>query len=174
MRKDLLVYAGIVLFVYGYTFIISRLQGEAKFLSSYNVPSEALCAEAETEEYKSQFLVKMLDKEFLVKVDEINWISSASNYVLLNCDTKSYPMRQTLTSLSDQLDPKKFMRVHRTAIVNLTKVASLKDRGELQVELASGEVIPVSKTYMAGLKQALSNNTSFITDSVFSKEKMPY
>lgn len=62
------------------------------------------------------------------------------------------------TRLSDQLDPTNFMRVHRTAIVNLKKIAAVKDRGELQIELVSGETIPVSKTYLSGLKQALNSS----------------
>lgn len=152
MRKDLLAYMGIVFALYGYRFVITRLQGEAKFLAD--------SAETENEQEKpvarTQFLVKMLNTEFLVKVEEIVWIGSASNYVLMHCTDRSYPMRQTLTRLCEQLDPAKFMRVHRTAIVNLEHVSSLQERGELQLRLISGDTVAVSKTYLAELKQALA------------------
>lgn len=155
MRKDLLAYIAIVATVYAYRFIIDRLQGEAKFLS---VSDQLETKQSSTFKpaYKSQFLVKMLNQEFLVKVDDIDWIRSASNYVLMNCGERSYPMRQTLTNLCEQLNPTKFMRVHRTAIVNLDHVQTLGEHGDLHLELLTGETVPVSKTYLPNLKQALT------------------
>lgn len=155
MRKDFLAYMGIMLSLYSYRFIITRLQGEAKFLSD----STETANDQEKPASKTQFLVKMLNSEFLVRVEEIAWIGSASNYVLMHCGDRSYPMRQTLTRLAEQLDPTKFMRVHRTAIVNLEHVSSLQEGGELQLQLKSGETVAVSKTYLAELKQALGAGT---------------
>ena len=148
IRKDLLVYIGIIASLYSYRFILTRLQGGARFLTS--VP-----ATTQPNTYKNQFLVKMLNREYLVRVDEINWISSASNYVLMNCGERSYPMRFTLSGLADVLDPRVFMRVQRTAIVNLSRITSLNQRGELNLELSTGERVPVSRTYLAELKKAL-------------------
>lgn len=152
-RKDLLTYVGIVLVVAAYRFVLDRLQGEAKFLSVRE-------SEVNSNSYKQQFLVKMLDKEYLVKVNEIESVSSASNYVLLNCGERSYPMRQTMAALTEQLDPARFMRVHRTAIVNLAAVKSLAGNSELQVQLLSGASVPVSKTYQAELRRALADLAS--------------
>jgi len=162
MRKDLLVYVGIVTLLGGYEFILNRLRGEARFLtmerptgmSSASISTSAASAD-KPDGQRQQFLVKMLNREFLVKVDEIDWIGSASNYVLMNCGSKSYPMRQTLSSLAEQLDPDRFMRVHRTAIVNLRQVQNLREQGDLALELDSGQTVPVSKTYLPELKQAL-------------------
>lgn len=151
LRKEFWAYLGIVGVVYCYTFILDRLQGEARFLAQAGQRPEDPC-------YREQFLVKMLDKEYLVKVNEINWVQSASNYVLLNCGDRHYPMRQTIKTLVEQLDPARFQRVHRTAIVNLEQVAALHEKGDLQLELHSGALIPVSKTYLPELRQALSQN----------------
>lgn len=151
-RKDLLTYLAIVLIFESYRFVLDRLQGEAKFLSARE-------SEANSNPYKQQFLVKMLDKEYLVKVNEIESVSSASNYVLLNCGERSYPMRQTMAALTEQLDPARFMRVHRTAIVNLAAVKALSGTSELQVQLLSGASVPVSKTYQAELRRALATVT---------------
>ncbi|MEQ8314621.1 MAG: LytTR family DNA-binding domain-containing protein [Gammaproteobacteria bacterium] len=147
MRKDFMAFLVIVAAFYSYRFIINRLQGEAQFLD--------LAEGQQQEHYRSQFLVKMLDREYLVKTDDIDWIQSAGNYVLLNCGERRYPMRQTLKSLSEQLDPKRFQRVHRTAIVNLSRVSSLQDKGETEVELQNGEAVPVSKTYLPKLREVL-------------------
>lgn len=147
-RKDFLNYLEIVLVIEAYRFILDRLQGEAKFLSAQG-------QEPNSSKFKQQFLVKMLDREYLVRVNEIESINSASNYVLLNCGERSYPMRQTMAALVEQLDPALFMRVHRTAIVNLTAIQSISDSSETQLLLRSGGTVPVSKTYQAELRRAL-------------------
>jgi len=64
-------------------------------------------------------------------------------------------MRFTLSGLVDVLDPRVFMRVHRTAIVNLSRITSLNERDKLNVELSTGERVPVSRTHLAELKKAL-------------------
>lgn len=64
-------------------------------------------------------------------------------------------MRFTLSGLVDVLDPRVFMRVHRTAFVNLSRITSLNERDQLNLELSTGERVPVSRTYLAELKKAL-------------------
>ncbi len=153
MRKDFLVYVGIVAVLYGYEFILNRLQGEARFLARSTGP--AASSENTPGRYRTQFLVKMLNKEYLVRVEEIDWVESASNYVLMHCGDRSYPMRSTLAGLANQLDQQHFMRVQRTAIVNLASVESLKETDELRAQLTSGDLVPVSRTYFSDLKRAL-------------------
>lgn len=146
MRKGFLVYVCMVLVIQSYQFILERLQGEAGFVGQESDPESA---------YRQQFLVKMLDKAYLVRSDNIDWVQSASNYVLLHCGERSYPMRQTLSGLVDQLDPGIFLRVHRSAIVNITRVSALQESGDLQLLLDNGATVPVSKTYLPALKQRL-------------------
>lgn len=152
LRKGFWAYLGIVAVIYSYRFILDRLQGEARFLTEQAADSTA-------HTFRNQFLVKMLDKEYLVRVDEVQWVQTASNYVLLHCGDRHYPMRQTLKKLSEQLDPQRFKRVHRTAIVNLDQVLALREKGELQLELRTGELVPVSKTYLPELRQALMQSS---------------
>lgn len=151
MRKDLLVYIGIVAVLYGYEFILNRLQGEARFLNSRSSGSvsEAL------PERRTEFLVKMLSQEYLVRVGEIDWIESAGNYVLMHCGDRTYPMRSTLTGIGEVLDPGQFMRVHRTAIVNLQRVETLNEDEDLRAQLCSGELVPVSRTFLPELRKKL-------------------
>lgn len=147
MRKDFLAFLLFVSVFYSYQFIINRLQGEARFLDREDQQSQV--------EPSSQFLVKMLDREYLVKVDDIDWIQSASNYVILHCANRHYPMRQTMKGIYEQLDLSKFRQVHRTAIVNLSRVRSLNGKGESLLELNSGQTVPVSKTYLPELRVEL-------------------
>lgn len=156
LRKDLLTFLVITTSFYAYRFIIDRLQGEAQFLG---VESPEKSTNART-----QFLVKMLDREYLVQVDDIDWVQSASNYVVLHCGNRSYPMRQTMKRLSEELESPRFQRVHRTAIVNLEKVEFLQDKGETSVALYSGVNVPVSKTYLQDLRAALDATCSARTN----------
>ncbi|WP_237132760.1 LytTR family DNA-binding domain-containing protein [Pseudohongiella sp. O18] len=153
MRKGLLVYLCMVLLIVSYRFILERLQGEAGFIDAQSDPSPA---------FRHQFLVSMLDRSYLVKSEQIDWVQSAGNYVLLHCADRSYPMRMTLSGMVSQLDPALFLRIHRTAIVNLSRVSALKESGELQLELTNGTLVPVSKTYLPALKQQLSGQAATI------------
>ncbi len=156
-RKDLLVYLLIISTVYAYEFILSRLRGEANFLSTNPVEPSGVTDSAEAA-YKSQFLVKMLNREFLVKVDDIDWIQSARNYVLLKCGAREYPMRKTMAALQAQLDATQFVRVHRTAFVNLNKIAAIEELtgGECQIKLHTGITVPVSRPHRESLREAWS------------------
>lgn len=154
MRKGLLIYIGLVLTIQAYQFIIDRLQGEAGVLGSEHDDAQT---------YSRQFLVKMLNKQYLIKADNIQWIQSASNYVLLHCGDRSYPMRQTLSGLAAQLDPAQFVRVHRTAVVNISRVRSFQDSGDLKLDLLDGTSVPVSKSCLPTLKQALTSRPALVS-----------
>ncbi|MDP2283927.1 MAG: LytTR family DNA-binding domain-containing protein [Pseudohongiella sp.] len=147
MRKGLIIYLAIVLTLHAYWFIVDRLQGQADLVeSSPDSPPQ----------YPHQFLVKMLNRQFLVRADAIDWVQSASNYVILHCADRSYPMRLTMTAVTEQLDPRQFVRIHRTAIVNIRSILAIKDGVDAQVELTTGATLPVSKTYQPELRQALN------------------
>lgn len=157
LRKDFLDFLIIITLFYSYQFIIDRLRGEARFLDEEDQQQDA---------QRLQFLVKMLDREFLVKVEDIDWVQSASNYVVLHCGERHYPMRQTLKSLNDELSDSQFMRVHRTAIVNLQRVVDIQDKGDLGIHLTSGELVPLSKTYLPDLRNALTGAEITASESV--------
>lgn len=147
MRKGLIIYLGIVLILHTYWFVLDRLQGQADVIDSESEsPSD----------YPEQFVVKMLNRQFLVKAASVDWVQSASNYVILHCADRSYPMRQTMTAVSEQLNPQRFVRVHRTAFVNVNSVLALKEGADAHIELTTGVLVPVSKTYLQDLKHALS------------------
>ena len=157
-RKDVLVYLFIIACTYTYEFILNRLQGEANFVAEA-VSRQTPTAPAAPE---SQFLVKMLQQEYLVKVTEIDWIQSARNYVLLHCyeqgHPRAYPMRSTMQGVLDRLDPEIFCRSHRTAIVNLTAIQSIeRDGDEHTLVLTGDQRVPLSKTFESDLKTRLSS-----------------
>jgi hypothetical protein len=148
--KDFRSYAGILTVIYLYRFILRRLRGEAEFLSEER-------GEAEPKPVTDRFLVKKLGREFLVKVGDIDWIEASGNYVNLHVGSRVYPLRETMTGIGEKLAYNGFMRVHRSAIVNLDRVAEIVpfDTGDGEARLVSDIRIPVSRRYRKQLRERL-------------------
>jgi len=147
--KDVRSYAGIVLLLEGYRLLLRRLQGEASLLSA---PDDG--APVEPVERPERFLVRKLGREFLVAARDIEWLQASGNYVNLRVRGHDYPLRSTLGGLAGQLDPTRFVRVHRSYMVNLDRIASIEplDTGDARVHMQDGQAVPCSRTYRADLK----------------------
>ncbi len=151
--KDFRAYAGYLTIIYLYRFGLRRLRGEAEFLSE----------ERDLEEptpVTDRFLVRKLGREFLVKVHDIDWIQASGNYVNLIVGSRAYPLRETMAGIETKLAPAGFMRVHRSAIVNLDRVAEIVpfDTGDGEVRLSSGVQIPVSRRFRKQLRDQLGGD----------------
>src|SRR5690606_27871546 len=105
-----------------------------------------------------RFLVKKLGREFLVRVEDIDWIEAAGNYVTLHVGERLYPLRETMTAIEQKLDGRGFARVHRGAIVNLDRVRDIEpfDTGDARAHLVSGTAVAVSRRYRQTLKARLA------------------
>ena len=147
--KDVRTYMGILVMVYLYRFVLRRLQGEAGFLAEEDEPSAPT---------SDRFLVKKLGREFLVRVDDIDWIESCGNYVNLHVGGRVYPLRETMTRIDERLVPMGFQRVHRSAIVNLDRVAEIKafDSGDGEARLRNDVSVPVSRRFRQALRERLA------------------
>jgi len=130
--------------------VLLRLQGEARFLDEAH-------EEEETAAVVDRFLVKKLGREFLVRVDDIDWIESSGNYVTLHVGGRLYPLRETMTNIERRLRESGFARVHRTAIVNMDRVAEIEpfDTGDARARLEGGQFVPVSRRYRSALRAEL-------------------
>jgi len=94
-----------------------------------------------------RFLVRTRDKVLFIKADELEWVEAADYYVSLHAGGKSYLLRQTMAEIERQLDPAKFVRVHRSAIVNLDRVKEMHPlfRGDCAIVLADGTQLRLSR-----------------------------
>ena len=141
----------IIVIVYLYRFILRRLQGEAGFLEEEqdDKPGTGM---------SDRFLVKKLGREFLVRIDEIDWIESSGNYVNLHVGTRVFPLRETMTRIDERLLPLGFLRVHRSAIVNLDRVAEIVafDTGDGEARLQTYARVPVSRRFRQELRERLA------------------
>ncbi|MEN8375958.1 MAG: LytTR family DNA-binding domain-containing protein [Gemmatimonadota bacterium] len=89
----------------------------------------------------------------LVRVDDVDWFEAARNYVRLHVAGGGYLARMTMKDLERRLDPDRFVRTHRSAIVNLDRVEEIRpDRnGRLLIWLDGGASVPLGRAYRAGL-----------------------
>lgn len=92
-----------------------------------------------------------------VRVVDIDWIEAAGVYVNLHVAGKELLYRAALNELADRLDPRRFVRVHRSAIVNIESILQLEpiSHGEFDAVLRNGARTRVSRTYRAQLEKRL-------------------
>jgi two-component system, LytTR family, response regulator len=97
--------------------------------------------------FTRRFLVRTRDKVLFLKADDLEWVEAADYYVSLHAGGKSYLLRQTMAEIERQLDPAKFVRVHRSAIVNLDRVKEMHPlfRGDCALVLADGTQLRLSR-----------------------------
>ena len=115
---------------------------------------EALLEEFQTQErYVDRLIVKSAGRFVFLKVEWIDWIDAMGNYVRLNAKGKKFMMRQKISALEQILDPKRFMRIHRSTIVNTAAIREIRPRkhGECLVFLANGERLTLSRSYRKSL-----------------------
>ncbi|HSD16173.1 MAG TPA: LytTR family DNA-binding domain-containing protein [Thermomonas sp.] len=148
--KDIRSYAGVVGTIEVYRFVLRRWQGEASLL---DVPDDG--PPMESVERPERFLVRKLGREFLVAANDIEWMQASGNYVNLRMRGHDYPLRSTIGGIEGKLDPERFVRVHRSYIVNLDQVGSIEplDTGDARVHMKDGSNLPCSRTYRGGLRQ---------------------
>lgn len=80
---------------------------------------------AETE-YLSRLAVKTRGKVYLLRIEEIDWIETAGNYVRLHAGGNAHLYRDSLVDFESKLDPHRFVRIHRSNIVNIDRIAQLE------------------------------------------------
>lgn len=150
--KDFRAYASFLVTIYLYRFVLRRLQGEARFLAE-GAEDPAKVQQPVTD----RFLVKKLGREFLVRVADIDWVEAAGNYVNLRVGTRAYPLRETMAGIEGRLGEAPFMRVHRSAIINLDRVEEIVpfDTGDGEARLKGGQRVPVSRRYRKELRERL-------------------
>lgn len=86
-----------------------------------------------------------------IPVDQIFWIEAANKYVVVHTTGGTYIARQTIQSLQERLDPKQFVRIHRSTVVRKAAVRGLHPlfHGDYIVKLANGEEVTLSRSFRA-------------------------
>ena len=142
--KDWKTYVIFLMIIRFYRLLLLRLQGEARLLTAPDTgaPVEAI-------ERPERFLVRKLGSEFLVAARDIEWLEASENYVNLHVRGRVYPLRSTMSAIQERLDPQRFVRVHRSHIVNLDFLDQIEplDTGDARLVLKDGSRVPCSRRY---------------------------
>jgi two-component system LytT family response regulator len=125
-----------------------------------NVPGKSpYQLSTEVKNYLNRLVIKSKEQISMISVDEIDWIESAGDYIYVHSKSQKHLVRETLTSLEQRLNPQKFIRIHRSAIVNLEQVKTLRpnEHGDYDIFLLSGIKLKLSRTYRGHFEQATGN-----------------
>ena len=101
------------------------------------------------ERYTERLSFKDGTKVVVLNADDIDWIDAAGDYMCVHAGGKTHIIRETMKALQQRLDPERFQRIHRSAIVNVAKVKELHphSNGEYFVVLDSGQELKLSRSY---------------------------
>jgi two-component system LytT family response regulator len=128
----------------------------ANLLDRY-LPSPAAPARPGGGPYLERLVIKSGDRVTLLRVGEIEWIDADGDYVRIHVGKTWHLLRETMRNLEAQLDPARFVRIHRSTIVNLEKVKELQPffRGEYVLVLHTGVTLKLSRGYREHLEAKL-------------------
>lgn len=110
---------------------------------------EALQTLHSPKKYIERIMVRHAGKISFVPVDEILWIEAAADYIVLHTKKGKHTTREMIGSIELQLDPSRFIRIHRSVIVNIEAVRELQPQhhGEYSMLMTEGTILTVSRTY---------------------------
>jgi two-component system, LytTR family, response regulator len=112
-----------------------------------------------SDQYASRFAVQTGSRIQIVAAEDIEWVGSAGNYVELHVSGRSFLLRESMGSLEQRLDPAKFIRIHRSRIVQSRVIVELRyiENREFKVMLSDDSEHRSSRTYADRLERWLSS-----------------
>jgi len=136
----------------------ARLRWEQARSGELSQKLTALLAELRPEPRTTDRLaVKSDGKVVLVRTADVDWIEAADNYVNLHVGCESHLLRETMGSIEGRLDPRQFMRISRSAIINVERIKELQPmfHGDYAVILRNGTRLSLSRGYREKLQQLI-------------------
>lgn len=108
-------------------------------------------------ERPTRLVIRAAGRITFLRIDEIDWIEAADNYVRVHAGKEAHLMRETLQALEKRLDPGKFLRIHRSHLVNLERIRELRPvfHGDYLVKLKNGTELTLSRNYREKLLEPL-------------------
>ena len=99
--------------------------------------------------YIKRLTIKLTGRTILLPTDEIDWIETHGNYLKVHAGRESHLIRGTMQALEPKLDPEKFVRVHRSVIVNVEKIKEIYPRsnGDQDLVLQNGQQLMLSRNF---------------------------
>ena len=107
-----------------------------------------------------RLVIKNGGRVFFLNVQDVYCIESEGNYVRVYDNQKGYLLRETISNLEEQLDPKQFRRIHRSAIVKIDRIKEMQPwfHGEYRIIMENGKELTLSRNYRANFQGAVGNS----------------
>jgi two-component system LytT family response regulator len=105
--------------------------------------------------YPEWFLLKKDGRSYFLKIRDIDWVESSRNNVRLHVGSDVHVMQETTAGIEARLDPRRFMRIHRSTIVQIDRIREMHPwfNGDYTVTMRDGTQLTMSQTYRDKLKQ---------------------
>jgi len=134
----------------------ARLQLEQRSISDLSNRLQSFLDDLKpNQKYKERLAIKSAGRIFFLNVAEIDWIEAADNYAALHVAGEEHLLRETMNSLEQQLDPAKFLRIHRSRIINIQRLKELRPLlgGEYEIRLQDGTRLESGRRYRGRLQE---------------------
>jgi two-component system LytT family response regulator len=107
--------------------------------------------------YLERLIIKSKGRVSFLKTEEIDWIEAQGKYVMIHAGEESHLIRDAMNNLELELDPKKFVRIHKSAIVNVDQIKELKPlfHGDFRVTLRDSTELTISRRYREKVDELL-------------------
>ena len=128
----------------------AREQIESKKVGKVDKRLAALLADlTKSKKYLERLVVKSVGRVFFLRTDEVDWIEAAGNYAKLHVGREGHLIRETMNGLEAKLNPDKFLRIHRSTLVNIDRIKELNPlfSGDYTVMLKNGTELTLSRNY---------------------------
>lgn len=105
----------------------------------------------------TRFAIKTSQGALLVEADNLDWIEAAGNYVRLRVGGQAHLLSETISGMEKRLDPRKFLRIHRSRIVNVERIKLLRPlfHGEYEIVLKDGTQLTSGRNYREQIRERL-------------------
>jgi two-component system, LytTR family, response regulator len=133
---------------------LNRVRGGDRGASSIRQAMEAL---AGRERRTRRLAIRTRERTYLLRPEEVDWLEADGKYVKVHCGSKIYTMRETMKSLEERLDGEIFLRVSRSAIVNLDRVREIQPwfNGDYMILMHGGSEVPTTRGYRDPLRELI-------------------
>lgn len=143
---------------------LQRARGHLENLRSKDLAARLLAALEDSRPAQppegDRLVIKSAGKVVFLKLDEIDWVEAAANYVHIHAGNEGYYMRETMNSFEARIDAARFIRIHRSTIVNLSKIKELQpcNNGEYIVVLRNGKELSLSRGFRDRIQNILQRS----------------
>jgi two-component system, LytTR family, response regulator len=137
--------------------VLAQRQSLTELLKSLGESGQA-SRPAAAERYVERLLVTIAGQTRFLRASEIDWIAAEGNYVRLHVGDKSCLIRETMATLEKKLDPRQFLRSHRSTIVNLERIVELHPSfaGNYSMKLSTGVELSLSRNYKLRMQDIIA------------------